>query len=676
MKYRINLVFCFCLLFFLNVKGQNLALCLDGKDNNVRTGIGFLKAPWTLEAWIKGDDTSWKEMEVIFGGGEYSTFRQSDNFPLVVRQGKLYSTQAGIGSDTWLDDKWHHVALTCNGKRTILYVDGVEEAAKDTVVTIIPGAIGVCESGESVFGGCIDEVRVWNTSLSSQTLVQWMDKPLASSHDNFDALVAYYNFDAGIDDAAINWVGSGYRSYHLRNGRVDYSGKGTLAYTVPNDNKQFVDSIRMQRLFNAVTIENEWDADRGCRGHQMMKLRIVTQGKERPLKLESLQIDLSGTDRLADLEAIHVYATGQTARSSQRDLLFTSAPQKKIRINLSEGKQLKLKEGINYILVTADIKEDARPNDRIRATVSSISLSGQTIIPTAKEPYIFQYITENSANDPDLFRVLQWNIWHGGRHVPIQGHDRIIELIKATKADIVTMQEGYGFQDMIADSLGFYLQTPSSKDNLALFSRYPLTKQPTGNSFCSNPAIVHLGEKRSLLVDDCWVRYSYNPDYTGSFPDTSHNPLVWVAEDSIRPMADTQRMLDEDLAPILVKHSMPVILGGDFNSCSHLDWTERTSHLHGNHGAVLFPTSRFLMERGYKDSFREVHPDELAHPEGTFAGIYGQLDFSRIDFIYYQGNIKALYSKIVQTAPEIDDIWASDHSAVLTTFQWKSDGIK
>lgn len=49
---------------------QDLALHLDGQYNNVRTGIGFMKAPWTLETWIKGDDCSWKETEVIIGGGE------------------------------------------------------------------------------------------------------------------------------------------------------------------------------------------------------------------------------------------------------------------------------------------------------------------------------------------------------------------------------------------------------------------------------------------------------------------------------------------------------------------------------------------------------------------------------------------------------------------------------
>lgn len=668
---RIYFICCFFLLSILVTNGQNQALRLDGKDNNVRTGIGFLEAPWTLEAWIKGNDTSWKEKEVIFGGGEYSTFHQADNFPLVVRQGKLYSTKAGIGTDTWLDDQWHHVALTCNGKRTTLYVDGIERAKKDTSVIIIPGAIGVSEEAESVFGGDIDEVRIWKAAISPTTLRKWMSQPLTNNHEYFRSLIAYYNFDAGIDDTALNWVGSGYHSYHLRNGRVNYGGKEKLAFTVPNDNKQFSDSIGAQRLFNVVMIENEWDADRGTKGHQLMKLRIITQGHEQPLTLKSLTLDLNDTERLSDLTAIHVYFTGQTARSTQREHLYTGRAQKKIRIDLPKDKPLLLKEGANYILVTADISEKAHVNNRIRATVSTCCISDERIAPTYKKPYIFQQITENSSNNPDVFRVLQWNIWHGGRHIPLHGHDRIIELIKASQSDIITMQEGYGFQKEIAEALHFNLQTPSYTDNLALFSRYPLEKQKSGETFCSNPAIIHMGENRQVLVNDLWVRYSYNPDYTGGFPDNCNNPAMWVSEDSIRPMADTRRLLDEDLEPVLARRPMPVILSGDFNSCSHLDWTERTAHLHAGYGPVSFPTSRFLMERGFKDCFREVHPDELARPEGTFAGIYGQLDFSRIDFTYYKGNIQAVYSKVIQTAPEIDDIWASDHSAVLTTFKWK-----
>ena len=667
---RIIILF-FCLLAILNSSAQDLSLHLDGHYNNVRTGIGFLKAPWTLETWIKGDDFSWKETEVIIGGGEYSTFKWADNYPLVVKQGKLYSTGLGIGTSEWLDDQWHHVALTCDGKQSHLLLDGVIVATKDTIMTIIPGSLGITESSTSVFGGNMDEVRIWNTSLSQEVIKDWMSKELDRSHPSFSNLVAYYNFNTVLDDTALNWVGSGYLSYHLRNGRVDYYGKSSLAYTEPSTNKKFKAYVGDQRLFNAVSVESEWDAERGDVDNQIMKLRIIVQGKDKPLTLQKLVLDLSDTERLKDLSTIKVYATGKTARSPQRDLLYSGPAKSKMVLNLPADKKLTLTEGANYILVAGNISPNARIGNRIRVRVESFVLDGQTYQPSVNEPNVHKEIICGSQSHKNCFRVLQWNIWHGGNHVPLQGHDRIVDLIKASKAEIITMEEGYGFQEELAERIGFNLQTPSPKDNLCMFSRFPIEKLPTANTFCSNPGIIHMGDGRDLLVDDCWVRYSYRPDYTGSFPDSGHDVNGWVSEDSILPMADTHRMLEKDINPILAKKNMPVILGGDFNSGSHLDWTKKAAKFHFGYGPVPFPTSRYLLEKGYKDSFREIHPDEVARPEGSFAGIYGQLDFSRIDFLYYKGQIKAVNSKIVQTSPEIDDIWASDHSAVLTTFQWQ-----
>lgn len=659
------------LLANLSVVAEDLTLHLDGQYNNVRTGIGLMKAPWTLESWIKGDDTSWKQTEVIFGGGEYSTFKWADNFPLVVKQGKLYSTRLEIGMSEWLDDQWHHVALTCDGKKSQLLFDGEVVASKDTIMTVIPGSLGITESGSSVFGGNMDEVRIWNTSLSPEIIKGWMSQELDRTHPAFTNLVAYYNFNTTLDDTFLNWVGSGYLSYHLRNGRVDYYGKSALAYTEPSTNKNFKSYVGSQKFFNAVSVESEWDAERGDVDNQIMKLRIIVQGKENPMTLKNLVLDLSDTDRLRDLSCINVYATGKTARSQQRDLLYSGPAKSKMVLNFPKDKELVLTEGANYILVAGNISSKAHIGNRIRVKVNSFVLDNQTYQPVVNEPNVHKEVVWGNKTHKDCFRVLQWNIWHGGNHVPLQGHDRIEELVKATRADIVTMEEGYGFQEDLAKRLGFNLQTPSPKDNLCMFSRYPIEKLPTASAFCSNPGIIHMGNGRDVLVDDCWVRYSYNPDYTGSFPDTDHDVNGWIAEDSIRPMADTRRMLEKDINPILKKKNMPVILGGDFNSCSHLDWTKEAAKFHFGYGPVSFPTSRYLLEEGYKDSFREMHPDEVARPEGTFAGIYGQLDYSRIDFLYYKGGIKAVNSKIVQTSPEIDDIWASDHSAVLTTFMWK-----
>ena len=79
-----------------------------------------------------------------------------------------------------------------------------------------------------------------------------------------------------------------------------------------------------------------------------------------------------------------------------------------------------------------------------------------------------------------------------------------------------------------------------------------------------------------------------------------------------------------------------------------------------------------MISKGFKDSFREVHPDAAARPEGTWAVTLGHLQTNRIDYIYYKGNkLQAVSSKIIRTAPEIDDVWSSDHAAVNTIFRYK-----
>lgn len=651
---------------------QNLALHLDGKDNNVKTGIRILNAPWTLETWIKGDDTSWKDQEIIFGGGEYSQLNITDYLPLVIEKGKLHSTQADLWSDHVLDDQWHHIALSCDGTATRLYLDGEVIDSKPITVSVLPGALGINESDTTAFGGLLDEVRVWEAALSTQTIQEWMNKPLAPTHPQFKTLVAYYNFDDGINDVSVNWVGKGDQAYHIRNGRVDYKGTIPMAYTVMNDNPKFIYTPgKPQELFNAVVIDSEWDTDQGAQDDQILKLRMAVAGNQTPLSLTELSLDLSDVTSISDISNVHIYYTGKNARSNTRTELFGNgkSPKRKMIFKAPKG-AIELTPGINYLLVTADISDKATLGNKIKIKIPSFKLNKTNHTPEVSESRIEKRITCNSSNNPNILKVLQWNIWHGGAHVGNDGRSRIIDLLKASNADIITMQEGYGAQQRINDSLGYYMQTPSLKDNLVLFSRYPLTTIPTAKTFNSNPAMITLPNGRQLLVNACWLRYAYRPEYSCNYPNTGHDHRLWVAEDSILALTDMKHILGKDTKPYLTDNDTPVIIGGDFNSCSHLDWTKAAAPIHYGYGPVPFPTTRYLQEEGYRDSFREINPDEVNRAEGTFAVIYGQLQVSRIDFLFYKGKgIRAIASKIVKTAPEIDDVWASDHAAVLTTFE-------
>ena len=112
-----------------------------------------------------------------------------------------------------------------------------------------------------------------------------------------------------------------------------------------------------------------------------------------------------------------------------------------------------------------------------------------------------------------------------------------------------------------------------------------------------------------------------------------------------------------------------MIIGGDFNSASHLDWTKATTAagLYNGYGPVSFPTSNLMLEKGFQDSYRKANENEVAFPGGTFSVTHGFAD-ARIDFIYFKG-ARVVASKIIRNPAEIDYIWPGDHAAVLSTFK-------
>lgn len=673
-KYTILISLLFCFFAFRGITGpRNLALCLDGKDNNVRTGMDTIHSNWTLEAWIKGDNNAWKDLEVIIGGGEYSDINIADNFPLVLRKGHLHSTRVNLTAPDSLDHNWHHIAAICNETGTTLFIDGQSVAQTAKTTCILPGTIGVADT-RFTFGGLIDEVRIWRTALPASVLRKWMNCPLESTHPFYAYLKGYYNFDDMQTEAALNWVGRGHQSYHLRNGRNDYKGTLPLAYAVPNDNPAFRNPLHKQHLFNAIEVQGEWDADQGTQDNQILKLRIAINGTEKPLKLTELCLDLSGTTDLMDIATVHLYYAGQTARSSVREEIFGPARTAALKmIYKTSGKEgYTLSPGINYFLVTFDIDSQARMGNILDAKVSSFKLNQKTYFPETDQSCEKKRVSANSLLHPETFKVLQWNIWHGGVHVGNNGPDRVIELLKKSRADIITMQEAYGSQGKIAKALNYQLQTASMRDNLALYSRFPIKHLPSSETFKSNPAIMQLPGGQEILVNGCWLYYAYRPEYTAGYLNTGMDPDIWIKEDSTLALKDIRNLMKKDIIPHLKDRNMPVIIGGDFNSCSHLDWTEAAKPLHMGYGPVSFPVSRYMYEQGYKDSFREINPDEVAYQGGSVAVIYGQLQMSRVDFLYYKGAVKPLSSKIIRTMPEIDDVWPSDHGAVLTVFSLTS----
>merc|ERR1719414_627328 len=109
------------------------------------------------------------------------------------------------------------------------------------------------------------------------------------------------------------------------------------------------------------------------------------------------------------------------------------------------------------------------------------------------------------------------------------------------------------------------------------------------------------------------------------------------------------------------------IIAGDFNSVSVLDFTEETSPIHNNRGEVEWPVTSLLRDDGYKDSYREVHPDPFKDVGNTWSDRYQATPQGRIDHIYSRGDkFVPISSEIIYSHPSI---WISDHNAVVTTYK-------
>lgn len=277
-------------------------------------------------------------------------------------------------------------------------------------------------------------------------------------------------------------------------------------------------------------------------------------------------------------------------------------------------------------------------------------------------------------------KVLSWNIWHGGHSEAYPGVacKSAINILKKSDADVILMIETYGASSVVADSLGYSYSLLS--DNLCIYSRYPITKTFT---FPDSISTFNFGgvqidvDGTPVRVFDTWLHYL--PDMRLTPTDKSEQEIL--AWDNAGTRDEELQRIFSVLRPVLSEtDSIPVIMGGDFNAHSHLDWTEATKDLYNHGGAVVgWTVSKEMQKAGFKDSFRELHPDPVKNIGTTW--LYDNDEkltrSDRIDFIYYQGNgIRAVASEAYdqELTKPLDFngekfFYPSDHGFVLTTFK-------
>lgn len=310
------------------------------------------------------------------------------------------------------------------------------------------------------------------------------------------------------------------------------------------------------------------------------------------------------------------------------------------------------------------------------------------IVPFSIQSQVDTLAQTPAGNDITL-KVLMWNIL-GKRNLETYfnvngttGRDRMIEIIKESEADIVCMTETYGSAVDISNATGFEYWTPDPTANLTIFSRYPLENAGivpgmSLYSFIRGTVVLPSGQK--VKIYNIWLTSEgrgINKIYDMSISDQDFNVGDDNRADQLLGLINHSE-LKQDL---INKDETPVIVAGDFNCVSHLDYTQATKSAGFNFGRVLnCRASQDMQNSGFTDTYRHLHPNiteqTLGHTWETWKTSYPL--FARIDYIYSAGALMIpqesetmVYHKSNTT--EHWPYWPSDHGAVMTTFTIKSD---
>jgi prepilin-type N-terminal cleavage/methylation domain-containing protein len=157
---------------------QGCSLEFNGSTQYVNVGnmvsldIADLKI--TIETWVKTTATA---PDTDVGMRIFTTYRASNSsrFSLGMRTDRIfsYANPAGSfsGTSTINNGRWHHVVTTYDGTTQKLYVDGVQENSRAFTLTgefyVQDDTIGAFHPTDGFWSGLIDEVRIYNASLTS-----------------------------------------------------------------------------------------------------------------------------------------------------------------------------------------------------------------------------------------------------------------------------------------------------------------------------------------------------------------------------------------------------------------------------------------------------------------------------------------------------------------------------
>lgn len=288
----------------------------------------------------------------------------------------------------------------------------------------------------------------------------------------------------------------------------------------------------------------------------------------------------------------------------------------------------------------------------------------------------------------ECFTVMSFNCWHQWSRVD-HGFAKAAKAIRASGADLVGLQESSPESaKRMAAELGWH-HAEGGTGSVQILSRHPVVEALQGKGIGTDRLIgarIRLPgpPPREVVLFSTHLDYQHYGPYEVRAKGASAESVLAVNRRSER-LAQVEALVVSIQPLLAAAEQTPVLLTGDFNVPSHLDWTVATAAEHGGIGPVAWPESLHLAQAGLVDSFRLKHPDPAAEAGTTWSTIHkaGEPQ-DRIDFIYHKGaGLRVTASRTfsnavettvgawgVDTAAVSGNTWPSDHAAVLTRYAW------
>jgi alkaline phosphatase D len=297
-----------------------------------------------------------------------------------------------------------------------------------------------------------------------------------------------------------------------------------------------------------------------------------------------------------------------------------------------------------------------------------------------------------SAADEPL-RVLVWNTERGSNPYGPDGKERVLRVVRDSRADVVLWQESYPLEGTeqtlgawVAERLGWQCWQHESP-HLAVASRFERIDGDFHHPWHGLGARLKDGRGREFLAWSVWLDHRSPPQWA-TLAEPPPDDAEVLAGEATR-FEQAQALLDTLDARGQLAADLPLLVGGDWNTSSHLDWTAATAAVFPQRRALPLPVSRLMQGAGFADTFRAVHPDPVVVPGNTWTPLWttdpesGRADPpERIDRLYVRNplgraGLHPLRATVLPEnpadarLPRESSPFPSDHAATLIEFEWR-----